>query len=205
MKLRLVLVLLAGFAVAACGGAEPVWAPDEAVARARYVHDGPPSVTLYTVLATRDGSGAHSGLLINGRERIMFDPAGSWRHPQLPERNDVFFGMTPKMVNFYIDYHARETFDVVEQTIIVTPEVAELVAQRAKAYGAVPKAQCAKSISDILSEVPGFEDLPRTWFPRTYMEAFGELPGVTSRLIRDDDADNNHGVLIVQAGDPRLE
>lgn len=205
MKLRLVLVLLAGLAVSACGGAEPVWAPDEAVARARYVHDGPPAITLYTVLATRDGSGAHSGLMINGRERIMFDPAGSWRHPQLPERNDVFFGMTPKMVNFYIDYHARETFDVFEQTVIVSPEVAELVAQRAKAYGAVPKAQCTQSISAILSEVPGFESLPRTWFPRPFMEAFGQLPGVTSRTITDDDADNNHGVLLVQAGDPRLE
>lgn len=205
MKFRLVLVLLAGLAVSACGGAEPVWAPDEAVARARYVHDGPPAITLYTVLATRDGSGAHSGLMINGRERIMFDPAGSWRHPQIPERNDVFYGMTPKMVNFYIDYHARETFDVVEQTVIVTPEVAEMVAQRAKAYGAVPKAQCSKSISDILSEVPGFEDLPRTWFPRRYMEAFGQLPGVKTRTITDDDADNNHGVLLVQAGDPRLE
>lgn len=201
---RLALALLALFALASCG-AEPKWASDEAVAQARYVHGGPPSITLYTVLSTRDGSGAHSGLLINSSERIIFDPAGTWQHPRLPERNDVHFGMTPKMVSFYIDYHARETYDVIEQTVIVTPEVAALAAQRARAYGAVPKAQCTNSISAILAEVPGFENLPRTWYPAKYMEAFGKLPGVTNRKITDDDADNNHGVLLVQAGDPRLE
>lgn len=201
---RLIFALVAMLSLAACG-AEPKWATDEAVAQARYVHNGPSSITLFTVLSTRDGSGAHSGLLINASERIMFDPAGTWYHPNLPERNDVHYGMTPKMLTFYIDYHARETFDVVEQTILVSPGVAELVAQRAKAYGAVPKAQCAKSISAILSEVPGFESLPSTWYPAKYMEAFAKLPGVTSRKITDSDADDNHGVLLVQTNDPRVQ
>ncbi|HMO72812.1 MAG TPA: hypothetical protein PKC84_14440, partial [Paracoccaceae bacterium] len=179
--------------------AEPVWAPDEAVAAARYVHPGPPSITLFTVLATRDGSGAHAGLMINGSERVLFDPAGTWRHPHLPERNDVHFGITPRMVNFYIDYHARETFDVVEQTLVVSPETAALVMARAKAYGAVPKAQCTLAISTILRGVPGFEHLPRSWYPKVLMNAFGAMPGVTTRRITDDDADDNHGVLLVQA------
>ncbi|MBN2630188.1 MAG: hypothetical protein JXR75_06595 [Rhodobacteraceae bacterium] len=201
---RLVLALLAILSLAACG-AEPKWASDEAVSRARYVHDGPPSITLFTVLSTKSGSGAHSGLLINGSERIMFDPAGTWHHPALPERNDVHFGITPKMVSFYIDYHARETYDVVEQTILVSPGVAELAMQRAKAYGAVPKAQCTASVSSILRGVPGFENLPSTWYPRKFMDAFAKLPGVTSRKITDDDADDNHGVLLVQVGDPRAQ
>ncbi|WP_103332301.1 hypothetical protein [Pseudotabrizicola formosa] len=196
--LRLILALVAVLSLAACA-TEPKWATDEAVAQARYVHDGPPTVTLFTVLATRDGSGAHSGLMINGSERIMFDPAGTWYHPAVPERNDVHFGVTPRMVSFYIDYHARETFDVVEQTVVVSPGVAELVMQRAKAYGSVPKAQCTRSISAILSDVPGFESLPSTWYPAKLMDAFGKLPGVTSRTITDSDADDNHGVLMVQA------
>lgn len=202
---RTLLALAAVTALTACGTAEPVWAPDEDVARATYVHDGPPSVTLYTVLATRDGSGAHAGLLVNGSQRVMFDPAGTWRHPRLPERNDVHYGMTPRMVNFYIDYHARETFDVVEQTVVVTPEIAELVMARAKAYGAVPKAQCTIAISTILRDVPGFESLPRSWFPKKLMEAYADLPGVQTRTITDDDADSNHGVLLVQADDPLLD
>lgn len=201
---RLILALAATLFLAACG-AEPKWATDEEVARARYVHNGPPAITLYTVLSTRDGSGAHSGLMVNASERIMFDPAGTWHHPRLPERNDVHFGMTPKMVAFYIDYHARETFDVVEQTILVSPGVAELVSQRMKAYGAVPKAQCTNAIATILRGVPGFESLPSTWYPARFMTAFATLPGVTSRKITDSDADNNHGVLLVQSSDPFVQ
>ena len=196
--LRAVLALLALLTLAACG-AEPKWATDEQLAAARYVHDGPPSITLFTVLNNRSNAGAHSGLMINGTERIMFDPAGTWNHPRIPERNDVHFGITPRIVDFYIDYHARETFRVVEQTVIVSPGVAELVAQRAKAYGAVPKAQCTTSISSILRDVPGFGSLPRTPFPKKLMDAFGELPGVTTRVIRDEDADKNHGVLLIQS------
>lgn len=200
--IRPLLALLALLTLAACG-AEPKWAPDDVVAAARYVHDGPPSITLYTVVNKRSGSGAHSGLMINSSERIMFDPAGTWYHPRLPERNDVHFGMTPKMVNYYIDYHARETFDVIEQTVVVSPAVAALAAERVMAHGAVPKAQCAQSISGILRGIPGFETIPATWFPNKISESYGKLPGVTGRLITDDDADNNHGVLMVQAnGEP---
>jgi len=149
-------------------------------------------------------AGAHAGLLINGSERVLFDPAGTWRHPKLPERNDVHFGITPKMVDFYIDYHARETYDVVEQTIMVSPEVADLIMARAKAYGAVPKANCTIAISRVLDGVPGFESLPMTWFPKRMMEGFADLQGVQTRWVTDDDADENHGVLLVQAGDARL-
>ena len=198
--LRAALALLALLTLAGCG-AEPVWAPDHEVEAARYVHDGPNTITLFTVINNRSDAGAHSGLMINDSERIMFDPAGTWQHPRIPERNDVHFGITPRIVNFYIDYHARETFRVVEQSIVVSPGVADLVARRVKAYGAVPKAQCARSVSDILRGVPGFESIGSTWYPNRLMEDFGRLPGVTSRIIYDEDADKNHGVLLVQAGE----
>ncbi len=193
------LALLALVSLAACSTAEPVWAPDEAVAQARFVADPPRSITLYTVISNRNNTGAHSGLLINASEQVLFDPAGSWSHPRVPERNDVHFGLTPRMVSFYIDYHARETFRVIEQKLIVSPAVAELVKARAMAYGAVPKAQCSNSISKILDGVPGFEGLQSTWFPKKQSENFGTLPGVTTRTITDDDADANHGVLILQS------
>jgi hypothetical protein len=191
--------VLALVALTACG-AEPKWAPDEAVAKAHFVAEAPRSITLFTVVSTRSGSGAHSGLLINASEQVMFDPAGTWYHPYLPERNDVHFGVTPRMVSFYIDYHARETYNVIEQTVLVSPEVAELVMQRAEAYGAVPKAECANSISTILGGVPGFESIKHTWFPNKLSAEFGKIPGATYKLITDDDADDNHGVLMVQAG-----
>jgi hypothetical protein len=195
---RLLLCLAGLFMLAACT-AQPVWAPDDVVSRARYVAEGPASITLFTVLNNTSNAGEHSALMINGSQRVMFDPAGTWRHPMLPERNDVHFGMSPKMVDFYIDYHARENFRVVEQTLIVSPEVAELALQRVLAYGAVPKAQCARATSTILRGLPGFDTIPATFGPKRVMRAFGELPGVTERVILDTDANQNHGVLLVQA------
>lgn len=192
-----VLALALLTACGAGGGSSKPDAPDSAIQAARYVPAGPPSVTLFTVVNNRSGSGAHSGLLISGSEQVLFDPAGSFNHPRLPERGDVHYGMNDRMVAFYIDYHARETYRVIEQKITVSPEVAQLVMARAKARGAVPQAYCANSISGILNEVPGFETVGNTFFPNTLSDRFAGLPGVTTRVITDDDADDNHGVLLI--------
>jgi hypothetical protein len=197
--MRRLLLCLAGLFMLAVCGAQQVWAPDDLVARARYVSDAPPSITLFTVLNNTSNAGEHSALMINGSQRVMFDPAGTWQHPQLPERNDVHFGMSPKMVDFYIDYHARENFRVVEQTILVSPETAEIALQRVLANGPVPKAQCARATSSVLRGVPGFQSLPSTLGPKKLMRSFAQLPGVTERVIRDSDANQNHGVLLIQA------
>ena len=198
---RILVCLAVLLSLAGCA-ADSKWASDADVARARFVADGPPSITLFTVVNNRSNAGAHSGLLINASQRVMFDPAGTWHHPSLPERHDVHYGITDKMVLFYIDYHARETFRVIEQKLVVTPQQAEIALQRAQGYGAVPKAECARSVSTILGGVPGFESISTTWYPNKLMTAFGALPGVTQRTITDSDADNNHGVLLVQAGQP---
>jgi hypothetical protein len=203
---RILAWLVLALGLAACGAAEPKWATDAEVQAARYSPGPPAALTLFTVISNGSNAGAHSGLMINGSERVLFDPAGTWHHPQLPERNDVHFGITDKTVAFYIDYHARKSYRVLQQTMIVSPEVAELVMARAKAYGAVPKAQCANAITSILRGVPGFESIPASWYPLKLSEAFGKFPGVSSRVITDTDDDSNHGVLMVQAnGDPFVE
>lgn len=195
--LRGLFLLLLPLWLAACGGpAEPVWAPEDAIRKYAYTHGGPPEITLYTVVSTRNGSGAHSGLLISTpSERILFDPAGTFQLPFTPERNDVHHGITENALKVYIDYHARETFDVIEQRIQVSPEQAYMAAKLAKEYGAVPKAQCSLSITRILRRVPGFDSLSVTYFPVTTSKRFGSLPGVSTRVISDDDADKNHNVL----------
>ena len=200
---RTVFAVAALAALTACGGggdtasSSAPYASDAAVQAARVVNTGPTEVTLYTVVNAKTGSGAHSGLVVKGSEQVLFDPAGSFYHPRLPERNDMHYGMSDRMIAFYIDYHARETYNVIEQTVQVPPGVAELVIARARARGAVAKAHCANSISGILRDVPGFESLPSTYFPNKLSDEFGKLPGVVSRLITDDDADDNHGVLLV--------
>lgn len=202
--LRLTFALLALLGLTACG-AQPMWAPEAEVQAARYSPGAPTYITLYTVINTGSGAGAHSAILVNGSERVIFDPAGTWHHPRLPERNDVHFGMTDKAMAFYIDYHSRVTYNVIEQQIMVTPEVAEHVLRLVKDYGAVPKAMCTNATSSILRATPGFESMPSTWYPKKLSEAFGLLPGVTTRTITDDDDDSNHGILLVQANGNPLE
>lgn len=187
---------MALFVLAACGGpAEPVWAPDAEVQRYAYHHDGPPSLTLYTVISTGNGSGGHSALMVNGSQRVLFDPAGTFKMASAPERNDVIYGVTPRVESVYIDYHARVTYSVVRQEITVSPEVAEMALRAVQDYGAVPKAQCGLAVSRVLSRLPGFEGFPVSYFPKTAMRAFEARGAGPGRLITDDDADDNHGVL----------
>lgn len=193
--MRLIAALAFVLSLAACGGADNVWASDEKVEQARYAHPGPSSISLITVISRATGSGAHAALLINGSQRVVFDPAGTWHHPNLPERHDLHYGMTDKAVDFYIDYHARVTYDVVKQDLIVSPQVAERALRVAMQYGAVAKAHCGQSVSAILRTLPGFETIPQSYFPKKVMEAFGELPGVQSQTYRDNDPDKNGEIL----------
>lgn len=194
MVFRHFLALLAVFVLASCG-AQKTWAPDTDVARARYHHQGPPTLTLFTVISNRTGAGAHSALMVSGSERAIFDPAGTWYHPRLPERNDVHFGMTDAAVEFYIDYHSRVTYHTIIQEIEVSPQVAELALATIKAYGPVSKMQCSKSVTSILRQLPGFQSIPASWYPKKAADAFGALPGATTRKVFDDDPDKNTGFI----------
>jgi len=193
---KALLCLSLPLALAACG-AEPVWAPDEAVARARYVSNEPTSLTLFTVVSKRNGSGGHSALMINASQRVLFDPAGSFKVGSVPERNDLLYGITERMRKLYIDYHARETYDVLAQTILVSPAVAEQALREAQSYGAVNKAFCGNSVSDILKDLPGFENTPRTFSPIRISEAFAAHPGVMTHLYRDGDPDIQTGIVMI--------
>ncbi|WP_439139891.1 hypothetical protein [Roseicyclus sp.] len=187
--------------VSALGGcvAEEVWAPDTFVSTANYQPTGPATLTLMTMVSNRDGRGGHSALMIDGAQRVLFDPAGSWYHPLIPERNDVLYGMSPQFLQFYTDYHARETYHIVVQEREVTPEVAAQIIAAVEANGAVPPARCSLSISSLLGDVPGFESITANWFPIRTMEQFGALTGVRESRIYDTDADDNLELLQAQA------
>ena len=185
-RYRLVLSLLMLTALAACGG-EKIWAPDDAVARAAYIHDAPPSITLVTVISNGNGSGGHSALVINGQQRVAFDPAGNFKSPQAPERNDFVYGMNPAMLKAYYGFHARKEWHVVLQEVEVTPEIAETAFQLTKNNGAVAKSMCSSSVTKILSQIPGFESIPHSLFPKSTMNNFADIPGVkTSKIFEDD-------------------
>ncbi len=183
VKLYLLLSLLS--LTTAC--AESVWAPDDAVAKAAYVHDAPPSITLITVINNNTGEGGHSALMINGSQRVIFDPAGNWHSRYAPERNDFVYGITPGVLDLYNGFHARTAWHVVVQTKIVSPEVAELALMSSKNNGAVASAFCANAVTHVLRGVPGFESIPASFFPKKAMKAFARLPNVTTEKIFEYD------------------
>ena len=176
-------------ALSACA-VEEIWAPDDVVARATYRGTGPKHLTLYTMLNVGSDNGAHTSLLIDASHRVMFDPAGSFKTPYLPERNDVLIGVSPRLEQYYLSYHARATYYVVGQRIEVAPEVAERALILAFANGAVPQAGCARHTSRLLRQLPGFEGIKQTMFPDKLMENFGRLPGVETREYRENDDDD---------------
>ncbi|WP_308916432.1 hypothetical protein [Jannaschia sp. LMIT008] len=185
--IRLGLALAALLALGACT-AEHRYDPLTDVAARAYAHPGPATLTLVTAINNRSGEGGHSALLVNGSQRVMFDPAGTWRHPTVPERGDVLFGMTPLMYEYYKDYHARPTYHVVMQEVTVPPATAERALQLVQAHGSASKATCGQSVSGILREL-GFTQVERSWFPARIMNDFQDVPRVRRTELFDDTED----------------
>lgn len=177
-------------ALAGCGG-QSIMAPAADVTRVMYRHDGPPALTLFTVKNVGTENGAHTGLMIAASQRVIFDPAGSFAHQSIPEQNDVLFGITPRVEQAYISYHARTSFYTISQTKEVPAAVAELALQTARAYGPVGKGGCSRATVDLLRRLPGFESLRFTLFPDNLERQFGLLPGVVRQEYREYDPDDN--------------
>ena len=183
---RRAFVLGAPCALAACS-AEKIWAPDEVVKANRFLSPNTSALRLYTVRNTRSENGAHSALMIDASERVLFDPAGSFKAQGVPERHDVLHGFSPSAEAAYRSFHARTEFYMLWQTVQVDPAVSEQALQLAKANGAVPQAGCTRSTSNILSQLPGFGQIRKTWFPDNLFQAFAQLPGVVTEELREQD------------------
>ncbi|MDV7144667.1 hypothetical protein R3X27_18460 [Tropicimonas sp. TH_r6] len=188
------LALCLPFLLAACSEPGP-WASDETVSRAAYRADEPPTVTLFTMVNNRSNEGAHSALMVNASQRVIFNPAGTFHHPYAPQRADVHYGITDNMVDFFIDYHARETYRVIRHDVPVSAANAERILQRIESRGTVSNALCTTSINNILRDIPGFESVPRSPFPKATMRAFDKMPNATIRRYYDDSLDNRSDIV----------
>jgi hypothetical protein len=174
--------------LSACAAPDQPYADDSSLAAVAYRHPGPPSLTLYTMISNRDGSGGHTALMINASQRVMFDPAGSFYLSQVPERNDVLYGITPAIEQGYRSAHARSTFHVLVQSLEVTPEQAELALRLAEQAGPVAPVFCASATANLLSEIPGLASVGSTMFPVELAGRFEALPGVVSERYYEDDS-----------------
>lgn len=174
-------------ALAACG-TKPVYdSPAEVQSRA-YTHDGPPALTLITMVNNRTGAGGHSSLMINASQRTMYDPAGRYFNSTVPEQNDLLYGITPEILKRYVSFHARDTHHVVLQKVEVSPAVAEQAFALAKQRGTSWDAMCSTNVTRILGNVQGFEHLRGSIFPARLMKNFADLPGVETEMVYEYDS-----------------
>ena len=180
------LMLGAMLLVGGCAAPQP-FASDDTIAAVSFRDEGPRELTLLTMINNRTGAGAHTSLLINASERVLFDPAGSFKATGVPERNDVLFGITPAVEKAYIGAHARETHRVRIQTISVSAQQAEMAYRLALANGPVAGAFCASATGALLRQIPGFENIRSTFYPVNLSDQFAQIPGVVTTEYREDD------------------
>jgi hypothetical protein len=197
MRFILVLALLIG--VGGCASTTANDAPTAAVLEALYAPEGPPKLTLITVVNNRTGEGGHTALMVSGSQQVIFDPAGSFQHALVPEQGDVLYGITPSWFSSYKSAHARSTWHVVTQEIEVTPAQAEQALGLVRANGPVGSAFCTRSTSGLLRRVQGFEDISSTFYPVKLMEQMALRPGVTTeKYYEDDEGDVRDGIVAAQ-------
>ena len=184
------IALVSALALSGCIKETAHYASDKMVRDVAYVHDGPPRISLYTMVNNESGAGAHSALVINASQRVIFDPAGTIKHDVFIEQDDVLYGATPSVLEFYTRAHARKTHHVVIQDLDVSPEIAERALQLVRANGPVTSAFCASASSAILRQIPGFEGIGQTMFPNRLAADFAKIWGVREqKLYEYDDAD----------------
>jgi hypothetical protein len=182
---RVAIVLLLGLALAGCEVYQP--ASPEAVAAARHVSDEPPSITLLSMVNARNGRSAHSALLINGSQVVLYDPAGTFTHPDLPRANDVHYGMSPRYVDYYERYHARFSHFVHRQTVPVSRAEADEAITRAEAEGKTLKMHCALAIAAVLQPLERFGHARASYFPEVLREDFARIDGVREGFVYGED------------------
>jgi hypothetical protein len=176
---------------AGCAGNSGSALPEE-IAAAQVSLAAPTTISVITMVNARSEFGEHSALLINGSQQIIYDPAGSFRHSELPRRDDVVYGITPRFADYYNSYHARFGYYVKVQTLEISLEQADAMIAAAQARGHVPKLFCATAIADVLNDFPQFADIPVTFFPGAIMKRVALIDAVDTLIIREDDIGQNY-------------
>lgn len=190
---RRAVLLGAPAALAACSTKPVVFADSADVAAVAYQHPGPKYVQVMSMFNTGSNNGAHTALVINASQRVIFDPAGDFTHSKIPERHDVLYGANPRVVKGFFDCHARATYWAALQYVEVSPESAELAFRRVQSLGPQPDAFCTRSISQTLAELPELRNYVRpTWFPDNLHKQLQFVPGVVTEELRQDDDPDKH-------------
>jgi len=183
---RLFLALAAVAALSGCIR-NPDFQPPEQMAALAVPNRGPTELVLYTVINRNTGAGAHTALGVNASERVLFDPAGSFKAGDVVRSGDVLYGFTPPVEEAFSSQHARTAYLVNKVTIPVSREVAQMALQKVKTNGPVGAAHCAQSTSSILTTLPGFQSIKPTYYPVDLEKQFKAVPGAQMSQIVEND------------------
>lgn len=186
---RGLLAILGLVLLAACEFYDPA-TPTE-ISRASFVSDEPPSVTLISMVNNRSGRSAHAAVLINGSQQVLYDPAGTFQHPDLPRAGDIHYGMSPRFVRYYERYHARFSHHVEAQRVQVSRAAADELIARAQAQGKTPKMHCGLAAAAVLRPVAPFEQVRFSYFPEGMRRDFAAIPGVEKHFVYESDVGKN--------------
>lgn len=199
--MRIFLALIFAGLLSACTGSTDL-PPADQTARKAYVSGAPASVTLVTMKSVKTGRGEHSALLIDGSERVLYDPAGSFSLPKYAHENrDVHYGITDEIMEIYNFYHARKTHFVEMLELPVSRAMADQLIARAVEVGPQPKMFCARAVGQVLKPVGPFGDVPITFYPEPVHAAFAEIPGVKRTEVREGDVGQN--INFIPKGDKK--
>jgi len=192
MRAPLAAILLgSSLFVAGCASNSGTAAVEE-ISAAQFSNPEPASISVITMVNSNSGFGEHSALLINGSQQVIYDPAGTFRHSQLPRRDDMVYGITPRFANYYNSYHARFGYHVQVQSMDISREQADQMIASAQARGHVGKLFCAAAISDVLNDYPQFSNIRDTFLPGGIMKRVAEIDAIDTLIIREDDIGQNY-------------
>lgn len=183
-------------------------ASDDEVRNAFFHHDGPPLIALLSMIKDYGNSSEHCGILINGDQRVIYDPAGSydpasqkgWYVP--PRKDDIHYGVTDRALDQYQRFHSRLGYYVLRQTVEVSLATANLAIRLSQQKGETVKTQCASSASWVLKQLPGFESLHQTMLPNGLRKQFAQLPNVQNFEIHENDVGQNYQQANLTVGNP---
>lgn len=177
----------------ACSSQPVIYDSDDLVRSVRYQHPGPKYVTVLTMFNVSSDNGAHTALIINASERVIFDPAGNFRHSKIPEQHDVLYGITPRALKGFIDCHARATFYAKLQTVEISAQSAERAFRHVQQLGHQNDAACTTTVSGTLALLPEFQGHVRqVFFPNKLHDMMQRVPGVVEQEVRQDDDPDKH-------------
>ena len=198
-------VLMAGLAALLAGCSGAFFGPPGPHG-ARYAHDASSRLRIAIFEIDAMDFPMHSGLIIYAPDdRVLYDPAGFWRHPDATRRADVTRGLNPELEVSYLTRSSMllsaDHWRLHLWEVDVADEVANLAVELVLARPPYAFGACGYGVSSLLADLPGFEGLPDTFSRDRIMEYLSARDDI--RYIAGDETGDEtvavRGVTVTRA------